>query len=175
MLKLLKKDEYPEWLKEALIRDEIIYLDEEKNTIVWKWGTWEGGNWEGGTWKGGTWEGGTWEGGIWKWGIWKGGTWKGGTWKGGTWEGGTWEGGTWEGGTWKGGTWEGGLKRFVSLIKWPVYYSQKKIIVGCKEFSVDDMIKCREENQFPFEDEFTDDQRKEMKKAIEDVLFILRR
>jgi hypothetical protein len=148
MLKLLKKDEYPEWLKEALIRDEIIYLDEEKNTIVWKWGTWKGGTWEDG--------------------IWKGGNWEDGIWKGGTWEGGTWEGGNWEDGIWK-----GGLKRFVSLIKWPVYYSQKKIIVGCKEFSVDEMVKCRDENQFPFKDEFTDFQRKEIEKAILTILFML--
>lgn len=138
MLKLLKKEEYPDWIKQASIRDEVIYLDEETNEIIWKQGTWESGTWRGGTWKDGIWESGTWESGTWEYGIWK-----------------------------------NGFKRFVALTKWPIYYSQEIIKVGCQNFTVDEMIVCRDENKFPFEDEFTDDQRKEIKKAILTILFML--
>ena len=138
-IKKLEKENYPEWLKKAIIENESIWIDENEN-IIWK--------------------GGIWENGIWKDGIWKGGTWKGGIWKGGTWEY---------------GTWKDGYKLYVTLSKFTLYFSSEKIMVGCKEFTVEEMIKNRDVNVFPFSDSFSEFQKEAMKRDITNILKILGR
>ena len=158
-IKKLEKENYPEWLKKAIIENESIWIDENENII----------------WKGGIWENGIWKDGIWKGGTWKGGIWKGGTWEYGTWENGIWENGIWKGGTWEYGTWKDGYKLYVTLSKFTLYFSSEKIMVGCKEFTVEEMIKNRDVNVFPFSDSFSEFQKEAMKRDITNILKILGR
>jgi len=99
---------YPDWLQDAIFKDENIVVKESKY-VTWKYGTWMDGVWEDGRWENGTWKGGTWESGIWETGFWLGGTWENGVWKGGTWKNGKWLDGTWDNGLWVKGTWVNGI------------------------------------------------------------------
>jgi hypothetical protein len=62
----------PQWLKDAVVTNEDVEID-EYGRVVWRDGVWRGGVWCGGVWCGGVWCGGVWRDGVWRDGVWRDG------------------------------------------------------------------------------------------------------